>query len=65
MGKGSKKRPCFTGREEEDLRFALAYGDIDMHHFQIEYEKLLRAGMITREGRKLRKGSNGKQQEII
>lgn len=33
MGKGSKRRPCLTPRWLEYLRYALAYGEIDMKKY--------------------------------
>ena len=35
MGKGSKRRPCQISRVEEDLRWALAFGEITMREFNI------------------------------
>ena len=51
MGKGSKRRPCTTGTEENNLRWALALGKITFDEFEIKYKKLLKAGKIIRGGR--------------
>lgn len=50
-GKGSGRRPSQIGKEEEDLRYALAEGKITSEQFQSEYIKLLHTHRITRNGR--------------
>ena len=51
MGKGSNRRPCLTGREENDLRNDLYRGHITEEEFDVKYEKLKNQGKITRNGR--------------
>lgn len=40
MGKGSQRRPRLISAEEEDLRFRLAFGDMDKKTFDREMKKL-------------------------
>jgi hypothetical protein len=51
MGKGSKRRPSSTTREEEDLRWKLAFGKITFKQYEKKYKELLKAGKIQRNGR--------------
>ena len=54
MGKGSRIRPLCTGREENELRKALANGDIDQATYDFVMKELAAAGKITRNGRVIR-----------
>lgn len=40
MSKGSKRRPRQISREEEELRYGLAFGKITREEFDKEMEKL-------------------------
>jgi len=51
MGKGSKRRPSAISREEENLRWLLAEKKITFVEFETRYNRLLREGKITRNGR--------------
>ena len=51
MSKGSGRRACQTGREEESLRWALKDGSITREEFDRQYMELLKQGKITRGGR--------------
>jgi len=53
MGKGSARRPNCTTPEEEQLRWALYYKKITFEEFEQKYKKLLKAGKIKRNGRKI------------
>lgn len=57
-GKTDDARPCQTGREEYDLRHALAFGFITKEQFDTRYAELMAAGRITRSGRVLRHASD-------
>lgn len=57
MGKGSGRRPCLTGREENDLRDDLYRGKISEARFNREYDLLLIQGKITRSGRVVKNAS--------
>jgi hypothetical protein len=50
-GKGDKPRPCQTGREERDLRWAFALGMITKEQYRYKYEKLKQQHKIVRSGR--------------
>jgi len=52
-GKGDDLRPCRTGREERDLRYALALGLITREMFNQRYMELEAQGKITRDGRRV------------
>ena len=39
-GKGSTRRPTLISREEEDLRWKLAYGEIKREEFDKKMEQL-------------------------
>ncbi|GAG87676.1 unnamed protein product [marine sediment metagenome] len=54
MGKGSWKRPRSISREEEDLRWAYAQGNMTYAYFRRRYADLKRAGLIRRSGRVLK-----------
>jgi hypothetical protein len=51
MGKGSKRRPESTTREEQELRWKYADRLITFDEFERQYKKLLKAGKIKRNGR--------------
>jgi hypothetical protein len=51
MGKGSRRRKSLIGREEEELRYALAFGDITAEEFENRMDNLRRKGLITRDGK--------------
>jgi len=48
MGKGSERRPTAISREEEDLKWKLAYGKITFDEFEKRYKQLARQGKIKR-----------------
>jgi len=48
MGKGSARRKCQTGHEEETLRWKFAFGKITSEKFHREYARLEHEGKITR-----------------
>ncbi|MHC4867544.1 MAG: hypothetical protein ACYTEX_26025 [Planctomycetota bacterium] len=54
MGKGSGRRPVLIGREEHDLRKALAHGGISRCKFDKEMTILYEKGKVTRSGRILK-----------
>ena len=54
MGKGCKRRPRQTSREEEDLRMDLALGNIWRGLFDIKMKKLQKKGKIIRSGKVMR-----------
>jgi hypothetical protein len=56
VGKGDKRRPCQTGREEQDLRWALALGVITAEMFSAKYEELERKHKIIRSGKVIKHG---------
>ena len=51
MGKGSKRRPCATTREEQNLRDRYARGKMTFLQYERAYKKLLKQGLIKRNGR--------------
>ena len=51
MGKGSWKRPCCTTKEEQDLRDRYARGKITLEQFERAYRRLMRQGLIKRNGK--------------
>ena len=51
MGKTSKRRPCCTGREEQNLRDLYAFGKIKFVEYERRYKELKRQGLIKRDGR--------------
>lgn len=51
MGKGSTRRPCRTGHEENDLRWSLAMGLITREMFVQKFEDLVRRHKIIRDGK--------------
>jgi hypothetical protein len=55
-GKGDSPRPCQTGREERDLRHALAFGLITKEMFEARYEELVQKHKIIRSGRVIHAG---------
>jgi len=48
MSKGSWRRPRRISREEETLRWKLAFGRITFVEFEREYKKLKKQGKIIR-----------------
>lgn len=54
MGKGSKRRPDQTTRAEQNLRDKYAHGDITFKQYERAYRKLMRQGLIKRNGRVLK-----------
>lgn len=50
-GKGDKRRPRSISREEEDLRYKYAYGDMTFEQFERRYRELVKEGKIVRSGR--------------
>lgn len=59
MGKNAHKRPPQIGPEEEDLRWALAYGEINQEQFMAGMEILRKQGKIYLRSRyKLQKGTD-------
>lgn len=54
MGKGSRPRPRSITREEEDLRWAYATGEINHTEFVTCYAKLKQDGLLRRSGRVLK-----------
>lgn len=51
MGKGSRRRPSSIGREEEALRWQLAFGKITFKQFERRYKELKKQGKIQRDGK--------------
>jgi hypothetical protein len=47
-GKGDAPRPCCTGREENEVRKALAYGEITRKEFDARMAELEAAGLVYR-----------------
>lgn len=54
MSKGSNRRPRQISREEEQLRYALAYGRITFEQFSLKYHTLRKQGKIIRGGKVVR-----------
>lgn len=54
MGKGSKRRPCCTTKEEQNLRDRYAKRKITFLQYERVYKKLLKRGLIRRNGRTLK-----------
>ena len=54
MGKGSKRRPCCTTRKERDLREKYARGKMTFLQYERAYRKLMKQGLIQRNGRVLK-----------
>ena len=52
--KGSWKRPPSTTREEQDLRDRYSRGKITFIQYERAYKKLLKQGLIKRNGRVIR-----------
>jgi len=48
-GKGDKRRPRFISREEEVLRWKLAFGTIGLDKFERQYGELRKQGLIYRK----------------
>lgn len=51
MGKGSKRRPDQTTRKEQNLRDKYAHGDMTFKQYERAYRKLMKQGLIKRNGR--------------
>lgn len=51
MGKGSKRRPDQTTCEERDLRDRYATTKMTFDQFERAYRKLMKQGLIKRNGR--------------
>jgi len=49
--KGDWKRPCCTTKEEQDLRERYARTDMTRAQFDAEYKRLIKCGLIRRNGR--------------
>lgn len=54
MGKGDKRRPYSTTKEERDLRNRYATTKMTFDQFECEYKKLMKRGLIRRNGRVLK-----------
>lgn len=54
MGKGSKRRPDQTTREEQNLRDRYARGKITFFQYERAYRKLMKQGLIKRNGKTLK-----------
>ena len=50
MGKGSTRRKCQVSRVEEDLRWALALGNITMKEFKIGMEAAGLGNVTSKDG---------------
>lgn len=48
-GKGDTRRPARISREEETLRWALAFGKIKFSTFERKYKELKKQGKIWRK----------------
>jgi len=48
-GKGDTRRPARISREEEALRWALAFGKITFKQFERKYRELKKSGLIWRK----------------
>jgi hypothetical protein len=44
MSKGSKRRPTLVSREQEDLQWALALGEITFKQYEERRKQLIREG---------------------
>lgn len=51
MGKGDKRRPDQTTKEEQNLRDKYAHGDMTFKQYERAYRKLMRQGLIQRNGK--------------
>jgi len=51
MGKGDRRRPDQTTRKEQDLRDKYAHGDMTFKQYERAYRKLMRQGLIQRNGK--------------
>lgn len=54
MGKGDKRRPYSTTREERELRNRYATTKMTFDQFEQAYRKLMKQGLIKRNGRTLK-----------
>ena len=48
MSKGSHRRPRLISREEENLRWKLAFGLVTFKRFEKRYNELIKQGKIVR-----------------
>jgi len=48
MSKGSNRRPSQVSKEEELLRWKLAFGEIALDEFEIQYKQLKSQGKVYR-----------------
>ena len=53
-GKGSRRRPSQITRQEEELRWQIFNKKISMATFTRRYNKLKKAGLVTRSGKVVR-----------
>lgn len=53
-GKGWWRRPCSTTREEQNLRDKYASGGMTFTEFERKYKKLIKQGLIKRNGRTIK-----------
>lgn len=51
MGKGDRRRPDQTTKEEQNLRDRYSRGLITFDQYEIEYRKLMKRGLIKRNGK--------------
>lgn len=51
MGKGDRRRPSLTTREEQNLRDLYAHGDLTFAQYEKKYKALMKKGLIKRSGR--------------
>jgi len=51
MGKGDRYRTSSTTREEQNLRDKYAHGDLTFKQYERAYRKLMKQGLIQRNGR--------------
>jgi len=47
-GKGSNRRPSQISKEEERIRWKLAFGEITFDEFERQYKELKKRGLIYR-----------------
>jgi len=54
MGKGDKRRPYSTTKEERNLRNRYATTKMTFNQYEKEYKKLMKRGLIRRNGKVLK-----------
>jgi hypothetical protein len=54
MGKGDRRRPRQTTREEQNLRDKYAYGNMTFAKYETKYKTLMKQGLIKRNGRMIK-----------